>query len=126
MKSTHDALVDRNNGELVDSGYNTRVTELFGREWDSVFDGFSEGVRNTGDSVIVDMTGKTGSLFMFGIEINYDLSLRFNRTSGTWSVSGTHDGFPSYVVTVDGVMIYNHNQGSLSQLLGCCDAEVGP
>ena len=36
-----------------------------------------------------------------------------------------HDGYPSYVVIVDGVVIYNYQQGSIGQLLGCCDVEVG-
>ena len=57
--------------------------------------------------------------------INYDLNLRFNSSSGSWSVFGTHDGFPSYVVAVDGVVIYDYTQGSIGQLFGCCDVEVG-
>ena len=103
MKSTQVALVDRNRGELLETGYKTGVTKVFGEEFGSRGDAFSVGVRRTGPSLTVDMMGETASR-LFPFMINYDLDLRFNPRSGRWSVSGTHDGYPSYVVTVDGVV----------------------
>jgi hypothetical protein len=125
MKSTHSAIVDRNTGELLETGYKTGVTKVFGEEFGSRGDDFSATVRRTGDSLTVGMTGETASK-LFPFMINYDLDVRFNPGSGRWSVSGTHDGYPSYVVTVDGVVIYNYQQGFIGQLLGCCDVQVGP
>jgi RHS repeat-associated protein len=124
MKSTQVAVVDRNSGELLSTGHKTGVTKLFGSEFGSRGDAFSANVRRTSDSLIVDMTGETASK-LFPFWINYDLDLRFDPRSGSWSVTGTHDGYPSYVVTADGVVVYEYQQGSIGELLGCCDVEVG-
>jgi hypothetical protein len=124
MKSTQVAVVDRGSGEVVSSTHKTGVTRLFGWAFGSRGDGFSVDTSGTGDSLTVNMTGQTASKF-FPFWINYDLDLRFDPSSGRWSVSGTHDGYPSYVVTADGVVIYDYHQGSIGQLLGCCDVQVG-
>ena len=93
-------------------------------EFGSRGDSFSVKVRNVNNGALaVDMTGQTASK-LFPFWINYDLRLRFDSSSGRWSVSGTHDGYPSYVVRADGVVIYNYHQGSIGQLLGCCDVGV--
>jgi|ETNmetMinimDraft_30_1059905.scaffolds.fasta_scaffold99586_2 hypothetical protein len=59
------------------------------------------------------------------ININYDFSLSYDSDSGVWSMSGSHDGYPSYFVTADGAVIYDSQQGHIGQLLGCCDVQVG-
>ena len=125
MKSTHVVRVDRNSGELLSERPRTGVTKVFGWEFGSRGDAFSASARRSGDTLTVDITAETGSkLYWFG-NINYDLDLRFDRRSGTWSVSGSHDGYPSYVVTADGVVIYDYQQGFIGELLGCCDVEAG-
>jgi hypothetical protein len=59
------------------------------------------------------MTGEAASkLFPFMLDLSSD------RGSGRWSVSGTHDGYPPYVANVDGVLIYNYQQGHIGHIVG--------
>jgi len=69
------------------------------------------------------VAGETASK-LFPFMINHNLELSLDRKSGDWSVNGTHDGFPSYEVMVDGKVIYDFYQGRDRELAGSGDVEV--
>ena len=124
MKSTHIITVDRASGELLSNDFHTGKTNALGFEFGSRGDDFSASVHRTGDSMEVRMSGETASK-LFPLMINYDLGLSFEGSRG-WTVTGTHDGYPSYTVTADGTVIYDYHQGFIAELGGCCDVVVRP
>lgn len=50
--------------------------------------------------------------------INYTLKLTINRDSNTYTLTGTHDGFPAYEVYINGKRIYEHDPLETGEGLG--------
>jgi RHS repeat-associated protein len=126
MKSTQIVRVDRRTGELSEWHWTGRTwVPFFGQVISSRGDAFTAEVSGPEDALTVKMTGETASRLWWS-KINYTFVLGFDSSSGTWAaIGGAHDGYPSYVVTADGLVIYNFSQGSIWDLNGCCDVEVG-
>jgi hypothetical protein len=59
-----------------------------------------------------------------GPDIDYDFSIVFNPITGTGSLSGRHDGYPSYIVRVNGDTVYYFAEGWFPELLGLGDVQV--
>jgi hypothetical protein len=123
MKSTQEVVVDKGTGSFSQS-FKTGHTHLLGHDFSSRGDDFRASVSESDRSITVNMKGETASR-LFPFMIDYDFTVTYDRASGYSSVYGTHDGFPSYVLSVDGQVIYNYQQGFIGQLLGCCDVTVG-
>jgi hypothetical protein len=125
MKSTQVVLLDTEAGKVMDNKYKTGVTKLFGHEFKSRGDRFlAEVLSNTRSATTFGLRGQTGSK-LHPFMIDYDFRLTHNRTYATFSLGGTHDGYPSYVVSVNGVVIYDFPQGFIGELAGSGDVEVG-
>jgi hypothetical protein len=50
--------------------------------------------------------------------INYHIDIKYDNNTGNTSMSGTHDGYPSYEVYRNGDKIYDYHQGNILQLRG--------
>jgi hypothetical protein len=100
MKSTQDVVVDKSSGAFSQS-YTTGHTHLFGHNFGSRGDDFHASVSANDRSITVNMKGETASK-LFPFMIDYDLRVTYDRASGGSSVFGNHDGYPSYVISVDG------------------------
>lgn len=123
MKSTQEVKIDTRSGRFTQS-YETGQTHLFGFDFSSRNDDFDASVSTSDRRIIVNMTGETASR-LFPFMIDYDFLVTYDRASGLSKVSGTHDGYPSHVVSVDGQVIYDYQQEFIGQLLGCCDVTIG-
>ena len=60
--------------------------------------------------------------------INYNLTLTVDEDGGV-KVTGTHDGYPSYEIWAyregkDPELVYQHAEGTVDELGGCCDVQV--
>jgi hypothetical protein len=102
------------------------VTQLVGFAFDGTgADGtaFTKKVEMEHPKLKVNMTLSTRSKAL-PVQINYNLSVTIDFCSHTGKLTGSHDGYPSYEVTVSGNEIYDHNQGHLGQLVGSSDARV--
>ena len=54
--------------------------------------------------------------------INYDFDFEVSEKEITFS--GSHDGYPSYNIAINGVSVYDYVQGHLGQLFGTSDVTV--
>jgi hypothetical protein len=126
MKSTQIVVVDTNAGQIVSHQYDTGVTDVGITELDSRLDRFSATLTKSEIGMSLRMTGETGSK-AFPANINYDLTFKYSPSSRTFSLaSGTHDGYPSYIVSIDRSIRYDYSQGNIMQLFGCCDVRIRP
>jgi len=121
VKSNQTVVVNTNNGQIVSSTYNTGTTQLFGIDFSARqlgTNGFSATSTLQNGSTYVTLNGETGSKFV-PLNINYNLTVGYNPNTQSAIVLGTHDGFPSYVVTVNGTQVLNFQQtGGVLNLAG--------
>lgn len=41
--------------------------------------------------------------------IDYDIDVTIDRSAGTYSIVGIHDGFPAYEIYINGKRVYQHD-----------------
>lgn len=122
QKSLHTVLVDLTN-QKIESSYKTGHTEILGFSVNSIRDGFKiENKQFLSKSVIFKAIGQTASAVGFMPNINY--TFYFHVTESQVLYSGSHDGYPSYKISVNGKPIYDHMQGWLGELFGDADIDV--
>jgi len=67
----------------------------------------------------------TSALLPAQLSIDYEFNINVNLASGMLSVSGMHDGYPSYTVTVNGETLYYFHEHFFGDLLEPMDVFVG-
>lgn len=103
----------------------TGHTKILGLNLKSARDKFelvTPGFDAAGSRAFFSSTGQTASRGLYVMAINY--SFRFEVTQSSLSFSGTHDGYPSYNISVNGKTAYDYVQGHLGQLAGDSDVQV--
>jgi hypothetical protein len=127
VKSNQTVIVDPDSGMLIYSGYSTGTTQLFGISFSARqlgTSGFSATSTLQNGSTYVNLNGETGSKFV-PLNINYNFRVGYNPNTQSATVIGTHDGFPSYIVTVNGTQILNFQQtGGVLNLAGSGDVKT--
>ena len=105
-KSTHTVLVDLANHRVKDNRAWTGGTNVFGKELSSIDDKFeADAAEGASGYTAITMKGHTKSGIRILPAIDYALKLIVSP-EGTYALSGCHDDFPSYRVTIDGAEIY--------------------
>jgi hypothetical protein len=123
QKSLHSITVDFGSKKTV-ATYTTGHTKIAGFQVGSIRDKFLLiGNRfNGGGTALFTAVGETASAVGVMPNINYTFQLEVTPHSVKYS--GTHDGYPSYKILVNGATIYDYVQGHIGQLLGSEDIEV--
>jgi hypothetical protein len=141
MKSTHtaDIAIDTTASNfVVSNSFRTGTTDFFGIKLDSVRDNFKIGNLNSsiGENSHLSFTisGETASGVRILPNINYkfDFSVDVTPSSAHYSISGCHDGYPAYQITVVKVASgqskviydYQHKSKELMKLFGSCDVSM--
>jgi hypothetical protein len=130
MKSTQTLVVDFQAKRITPS-FSTGSTQFpVVGEFGSLRDRFQVKIVNFSEQrVTFTVKGETASavaaLIPFMPNINYKFDLTLTST-GTGELSGCHDGYPAYAITVGGEKIYEylHPRIALLNLYGSCDIEV--
>lgn len=129
MKSTHTITIDSNT-RVVDNGQNaTGTTNILGCDFGSINDSFkTTGHYQTEDSFKFVAVGKTATIVSLGIgpSIDYEFTFNVNTKNQTVTISGAHDGYPTYYVEVNGKNIYKFHQTSITKLAAPLDVQVSP
>lgn len=135
MKSRHRVefvLRPRSQSSFLRQSFQTGTTDFFGFKLDSVRDNFrSERAPAVAEHIVaVEIVGETASGVGLVPNINYKLTAFYNLASGkVFKVSGCHDGYPAYKVTVTDSATpngrteysYDHKSRDLLRLFGSCD-----
>ena len=50
--------------------------------------------------------------------ISYSITITIDKTLGTYSITGTHDGFPAYEIYINGKRVYQHDPLATGDGLG--------
>lgn len=110
--------------ETISSEYRTGHTEVLGISVGSIRDGFNiENKHFSADGIAsFRATGETASAVGCMPNINY--SFWFKVSPKIVLFGGTHDGYPSYNIAINGKSEYDYVQGHLGQLLGDSDISV--
>ena len=126
MKSTQVLLIDFDKKSITPS-FSTGVTSIGSIDLGSVRDKFVVDNIDFGTSGRVGFTarGQTASGVLFMPNINYKFNMAVTP-KGKGALSGCHDGYPAYQVTVAGKSVYDfkHQSLSLIKLFGECDIEI--
>lgn len=148
MKSTQTVEVSDYTGRIVNSSATTGTTRFLGINWpargllpstgiydvggllNSTVSGFQATSTASGGTVHVHLVGDTGSTFYWFGNIDYNMNVNYSVGGGSPTLTGSHDGFPSYTVDFNGTQIYDCPQdpgltGSKA-LVGSGDVIVGP
>lgn len=125
QKSLQTVTVDLNSKKLTQS-YTTGKTNIGPIPVGSIRDEF-ELVRSkfgpSGD-VSFSVKGETASAVGFMPNINYKFAILLSLSPRLVTVTGSHDGYPSYNIAVNGKSVYDYVQGHLGQLFGDSDVSV--
>lgn len=110
--------------KTISSEYVTGHTEILGVSAGSIRDGFTITNKRfaTDLSASFKATGATASPVGFMPNINYEFWFDLSPTK-MW-FWGSHDGYPSYNIAVNGNSKYDYVQGHLGQLMGDSDIQV--
>lgn len=123
QKSLHRVSVDFDLQQIRDQ-FLTGKTKILGLEIESVRDRFK--VERAGfvsnERAHFTVSGQTASALVLVVAINYKLD--FEVTPNSITLSGHHDGYPSYNVSVNGSSVYDCVQGTLPELAGDSDVKV--
>jgi hypothetical protein len=125
LKSRHVIQINFAKKQIRDV-FETGTTSFFGIELSSVRDKFSTSEINfTDKSVRFRASGETAT----GVRVvpNIDYNFVFTvKSDGTAKVSGCHDGYPAYSVTVEAKTLYEfkHKSVDLMKLFGSCDVSM--
>ena len=119
-KSSQKLVIDTATHE-VESSHMTGTTNILGCEFSSIKDRFVvEGLVQDDKGFRFNVVGRTATVASLGLggEIDYQLRVAFDTNKKVVTVSGKHDGYPTYYVKLNGQMIYQFEQTNLSALLG--------
>ena len=113
--------------ETATQKFSTGVTNV-GIDLPSVRDSFKLVPRSfDGGKTSFSVSGTTGSFLSFFGDIDYQFDVLLNTSSQTLKISGCHNEYPSYYITVDGRTVYDREQSGAvlaGALLGDCDIDV--
>ncbi|TIX83185.1 MAG: hypothetical protein E5V24_19710 [Mesorhizobium sp.] len=124
VKSIQTIAIDFD-AQTVSSVVTTGKTDIGITDLKSVRDSFSVANASfAGQTVRFKATGQTASGVRFMPNINYALTLEVDLNARTAKVSGCHDGYPSYEVSVSGSQVYSFEQEYLLALFGGCDTQA--
>jgi hypothetical protein len=126
MKSTQMLTLTTENNS-ISSDFKTGVTDILVADLPSVRDGFTVGTPTLNGSIVVlSAKGQTASFLSVMGDIDYDFTLRINTDQRKVWISGCHNEFPSYSVTINGGKVYDRQQtgSALTGLIGDCDVLV--
>lgn len=112
--------------KVASEKFATGVTHLFGRTLHSVRNDFKFfDIRfGPGGQVSFSVKGQTASGVGFMPNIDYKFDIMVIQSAKEIIFSGSHDGYPSYNISVNGAMVYDYVQGWIGQLLGTSDVIV--
>lgn len=124
VKSIQTIAIDFD-AQTISSVVTTGTTDIGVADLKSVRDSFSVANASfAGQTVSFNATGETASGVLVMPNINYALRLDIDLNARTARVSGCHDGYPSYEVSVSGSQVYSFEQEYLLALFGSCDTQV--
>lgn len=119
-KSAQKVVIDTATLE-VDSSHITGTTKILGCEFSSINDHFVvEGLVQDGNGFRFNVVGRTATVASLGLggEIDYQLNVAFDTNRKVVTVSGKHDGYPTYYIKLNDQLIYQFDQTNLTALLG--------
>ncbi len=122
IKSKQTVTVDFERG-TVSQRYATGSTYGLG----SVRDQFTVALaRRTGSRIAFRVTGETASGVIVMPNINYRFEIEVAPDGSASLVSGCHDGYPAYAITIGNRKLYSfvHKSIRLIKLFGDCDIRV--
>ena len=103
----------------------TGSTTVAGVELEAVRKRFNQRVEMSAPSAIkISAQGQAASGVGFMPDIDYLLVLSFDVAARTVGIKGSHDGYPSYSILVNGVSAYDFEQGYVAELFGTSDVKV--
>lgn len=127
MKSTHTIKVNTKTRNVDDGQYSTGTTNIMGCDFGSVNDSFKiVGHFQTEESFKFKAIGTTATVVTLGLgpSIDYEFTFEVNTKDETVTLSGDHDGYPTYYVKVNDKLIYKFDQTSLAKLAEPLDIKV--
>jgi len=127
MKSTHTIKVDTKTRNVDDGQYSTGTTNIMGCDFGSINDSFKiVGHYQTAESFRFKAVGKTATIVTLGLgpSIDYEFTFEVNTKDKTVTLSGDHDGYPTFYVKINDKLIYNFDQTSLTKLAEPLDIKV--
>ena len=68
--------------------------------------------------------GQTASGVRIVPDIDYKFNIQISLSPRLIVIAGSHDGYPSYNIAVNGKSVYDYVQGHLGQLLGDSDVTI--
>jgi hypothetical protein len=120
VKSHHTLVIDTAKKSVI-SKFETGKTNLKVAEINSIRDAFSIPQKDfIGSLVHIQAKGETASGVGILGSIDYHLTMRINTAQRKVWISGTHNEYPSYVVKVNGKVVYDRRQTG-SPLIGLVD-----
>lgn len=83
-------------------------------------------VQFSGTNASFHVTGETASGVRVVPNINYDFTIQVGSNGSAKLLSGCHDGYPAYKITIDGRELYRfeHESIRLNRLYGECSVEA--
>jgi hypothetical protein len=125
MKSEQTVMVNFKTGRYS-SSFKTGITSVVGVRLESVRNKFNVDKFSLSNGIAsFEVYGETASGVLFFPNINYKFKVSVDR-NGKGTLSGCHDGYPSYDVLVTGKPSYTFTHGhiDLIKLFGSCDINV--
>ena len=119
-KSYQEVSIDTDAGTAT-STYSTGKTTVGGRQYSSRSDDFTVS-QVSGDNGVYTaaIDGTTGSKW-FPANIDYSFDVVINENTGEVFLVGSHDGYPSYMIRLNGELIYDYQQDDIWDLFGDAD-----
>ncbi|WP_037424798.1 hypothetical protein [Sinorhizobium sp. CCBAU 05631] len=109
----------------ISNTFETGVTSLSGTNLSSIRDKFViNNVQFSGSVAAFKATGQTASGIIIIPNIDYKLDITVDKSAKEIVLSGCHDGYPSYIVSVEGKTVYEFKQEFIGALFGACDINV--
>ena len=125
VKSEQRIIVDFRSKKVMQT-FETGTTTILFWSVDSIRDKF-QIIRPTFPSpgtVNFFAKGQTASAVHLMPNINYNFNILLSLSPQLVTVTGNHDGYPSYNVSVERRSVYDYVQGHLGQLFGDSDVTV--
>lgn len=127
MKSRQIVRVDADSLS-ASTEFETGITDILVADLPSVRDMFElRSVDFGGETFVIDVRGQTASMISVFGDIDYQFTIRINSVQRLAFISGCHNSFPSYSITIDGSTLYDREQTgtAVTGLIGACDIVVG-
>lgn len=126
MKSRQTVSFDPSSPGSETSDFETGSTDFGHFEIDATRSEFEIGnVDFSGGEVQFDVTGQTASGVMVLPDIDYKFRVRYSKSDNQISLSGCHDAYPSYKVSVNGRQFYYARHKPASNITDVVDLLIG-